>query len=107
MTRKEYQKKYHKVWYNAHKKYHRTRINIRRIEIRKWVNEIKSELKCEQCPESHVATLDFHHIIPSRKEFQISRAIADGWSKDKILAEIKKCKVLCANCHRKLHWNEI
>jgi hypothetical protein len=37
----------------------------------------------------------------------ISQTIYDGWSKTRIEAEIAKCDVICSNCHRKHHWNEL
>ncbi len=80
-----------------------SRAKENRIEKRKWYNEVKSTLKCEKCGENHISTLDFHHIDPKKKEFPISRVY---FSKEKILEEIKKCIVLCSNCHRKLHWDE-
>jgi hypothetical protein len=73
------------------------------VKKKKWMNEIKSTLKCEKCGENHIATLDFHHINPNEKEFQIAQSY---FSKEKILEEMKKCIVLCSNCHRKLHWEE-
>jgi len=44
--------------------------------------------------------LDFHH-----KEECISRVIHSS-SKEKALKEAKKCIILCANCHRELHYKE-
>jgi len=32
--------------------------------------------------------------------------IARNWSRKRILDEVAKCIVLCANCHRKMHWVE-
>jgi predicted HNH restriction endonuclease len=29
--------------------------------------------------------------------------IHDGYSKERVIDEIEKCVVLCANCHRKFH----
>ena len=57
-----------------------------RKEKKKWINEIKSTLKCEKCGENHIATLDFHHINPNEKEFQIAQSY---FSKEKILEEMK------------------
>ena len=44
---------------------------------------------------------DFHHLDPSEKDF----GLADFWHRSwkRIVAEIKKCVLLCANCHRKRH----
>lgn len=45
---------------------------------------------------------DFHHRNPEEKLFGISNALVNR-SMDEILEEVKKCDLLCANCHRILH----
>ena len=71
--------------------------------IREWYNDYKSNLECDDCQETHPACLQFHHRKHSEKNFAISRAVLDGVSIKRILEEIAKCRVLCANCHLKLH----
>ena len=66
---------------------------------RQWLAGIKKTLECERCGENHPATLTFHHKDSSEKDFEIGNAIVLGYSKKRILAEIEKCEVLCANCH--------
>lgn len=44
----------------------------------------------------------FHHIDPSDKVFGVSEdGIPRSWPK--IVAELEKCVMLCANCHREVH----
>ena len=78
----------------------------KRRVVQDWVSQFKK--KCELCSENHPACLDFHH--DGDKEFGIAnltnRNILNEETKKKILKEIKKCRVLCSNCHRKLHWEE-
>jgi predicted HNH restriction endonuclease len=47
--------------------------------------------------------LEFHHIEPSSKSFGIS---SGGFSRSwvSIEAEIKKCILVCANCHREIEY---
>lgn len=66
--------------------------------------EYKATLLCVKCGESHPACLDFHHRDPLEKDFLLSDIRSR--SLHSIQKEIDKCDVLCANCHRKLHWNE-
>lgn len=54
----------------------------------------------DRCPEA----LDFHHIDPSTKSFEISGRMSKRWSV--IEDELKKCVLLCANCHREEHWKQ-
>jgi hypothetical protein len=69
-----------------------------------WYVNYKSKLKCVNCGEDHPACLEFHHIDPNKKDFNISINIRSTYSVNKILREIEKCDILCANCHRKLHY---
>jgi len=70
---------------------------------RKWLVEYKKTLKCVRCEESHPATLTFHHKDGSEKSFEIGNALKLGIGLKRLLAEIEKCEVLCANCHAKEH----
>jgi hypothetical protein len=59
--------------------------------------------KCTLCDYNNCgAALDFHHRNPDEKEFGIS---ADGLTRawKRVEAELKKCILLCANCHREVH----
>ena len=60
---------------------------------------------CKKCGETRFYVLDFHHRDPSQKEYTINRMIKSA-SFDKLLQEIEKCDVLCANCHREFHYLE-
>lgn len=60
---------------------------------------------CVRCGESDVACLDFHHRNgKADKEGHIG--FIRRFSVKRIKAEIAKCDVLCANCHRKHHRDE-
>jgi hypothetical protein len=80
------------------------RNRTRRAERKKWFFEtVLKYLSCSKCPESDPVTLEFHHLDPLTKDSDISRMVNEFRSKESILAEIQKCIVVCANCHRKIH----
>ena len=61
--------------------------------------------RCQKCGyNKNLAALDFHHQDPSQKEFTWNSVSVKPW--DKIIEEMKKCVLLCANCHREEHHPE-
>ena len=58
--------------------------------------------RCELCGYDRcVAALEFHHLDPSTKEFEIAhKGITRSWKK--MSDEAAKCALLCANCHREV-----
>jgi hypothetical protein len=69
----------------------------RRGELASWYAELKAQLVCARCGESHPACLQFHHDDPATKEFSIAEAMRRAFSRKRMLAEIAKCTVFCAN----------
>lgn len=59
-------------------------------------------LKCEY--KRSVAALDFHHLDPGSKDFQISAGLSIGWDRTK--AELSKTILFCKNCHSEFHNGE-
>lgn len=58
--------------------------------------------KCMICGYNrYQGGLDFHHIDPNDKEFAISGSgFSRSWAR--VEKEIKKCLLVCANCHREI-----
>ena len=104
-TRDQYNAAWRK-WYAKNAPLKRAWETRRRKEIRRWWDELKATKCCKRCGEDSPECLHFHHRDPEHKELELSNAIGRGWSRDRILAEVAKCDVLCANCHMKHHWNE-
>lgn len=103
---KEKMRLYRRTWYAKNRAHAKRRVMQRKKELRQWLDSLKEDLKCNRCDENHISCLEFHHKNPKKKEIAISLAPNYGWSKERILKEIKKCEVLCANCHRKEHYGK-
>ena len=102
----EKMKEYRRVWYANNRKEEqqkaRERRRVTRQQMRAWFHEFKSTLKCEQCGETEICCLDFHHKDASEKDFTIGSKVQSS-TPERIKAEAAKCVVLCSNCHRKVH----
>lgn len=92
-------------WYRANAKRKLGWQKRRRDEIRAWWRELKATKCCERCGETEPDCLHFHHKDPATKASTLAEAIFHAWSRERILAEVAKCEVLCANCHLKHHWD--
>lgn len=103
---KECNREYLKEHYNNNKEYYAVKRRKYQKSHRDWFIGIKQKLKCENCNDDRWWVLDFHHIDSMDKDDDIARMMASGKAKKIILAEIEKCKILCANCHRDLHYRE-
>jgi hypothetical protein len=103
--RREYQREYMRHWYQSNKAAHIGYVRNRDGKIQEWFREYKKSLACEVCGENHPACLEFHHLDPKTKKFSVSRPHSRPSLKG-LKEEIAKCRVLCANCHRKEHWND-
>lgn len=95
---------YHQHYRDTHKKESQEAHKLRQAKRKEWINGLKLEKGCIRCGEKRLPCLQFHHRDPKEKELRISLALY-RWPKEKVLAEIAKCDVLCANCHCIEHYS--
>lgn len=105
---KECKKSYNKIHYQNNKdsyieKSLRNNITYRKQRI-DFINEYKSTIGCKYCKEKRYPCLDFHHSN-NDKEFSIGKK--KHYSKTKLIEEMEKCEVVCSNCHRLIHANQL
>ena len=67
----------------------------------------QAQVGCEKCGETNPIVLQFHHRPGTNKLFGVGNTSSRERKWDIILAELEKCDVLCANCHRLVHWDEM
>jgi hypothetical protein len=72
----------------------------RYIESATAMQELKTP--CVKCGESRYYVIDFHHIDPTTKKFNVGTA--KTYSIQTLTDEVKKCICLCRNCHQEFHY---
>lgn len=93
-------------WNSANKYRIAAQRRIRRIEITKFIQSLKDGKPCVDCGNTFpYFVLDFDH--EKDKTVNISKISAHKhWDKNRILEEVRKCSIRCANCHRVRSFNE-
>lgn len=68
--------------------------------FRKMIDELKSA-PCADCKQTYEPIcMDFDHLPGYEKDFGIAKVSNGNVSEERLLAEIAKCEIVCANCHR-------
>ena len=89
------------------REYHNLKSKIyRETNRQRVISWYGGKLECNHCGliDPCFSIYDFHHTNPEEKEERIGVLINKGWKK--IEKELVKCIVLCANCHRRLHYEK-
>ena len=89
-------------WLNNTRETRRERINNRNKQVKQLVVDHFGN-KCHDCGRNFpICVYDFHHL--SDKDVNPSKALT--WREDRMWEELKKCIMLCANCHRIRHFGD-
>ena len=99
---KECQKKYFKQYYKNNKEKCVKAVIQNNFSKRAFFDNLKIKSGCDHCGyKDHPAALQFHHIDPKTKTFNIGSNY--HLPIDIVQQEIDKCIILCANCHKIEH----
>lgn len=98
----EYQVPYYKKWYHDNKEIQKYNCSERRRRIvkenRQKIVAYLNSHPCVDCGETDIVVLEFDHVC-GKKHREVSTMIQTGCSWPKILQEIGKCEIRCANDH--------
>jgi hypothetical protein len=101
---KEQRKEYYEEHYRKYRSQYLERAKIRRkrikIDLQTKMLVYLQDKYCEECGFDDIRTLEFDHIDKNKKSFSIARGFTNGLAWEDLLLEIKKCRILCANCNK-------
>lgn len=92
-----------KKWCDANWSKKMEQQRARQQQLLDQLRNYKSSHGCCCCEECEAVCLELHHLDPSVKEIHPADMVTDGWAWSRMLEEIKKCVVVCSNCHKKIH----
>ena len=102
IKRKEANKIYQRKHYAKNKQYYIDKARQRKRKSKWTLFDYKEKKGCFRCGIKDGRCLAFHH--ERDKENNIATLIIQGYSIKKIMEEVKKCKVMCNNCHSIHHF---
>mgnify|MGYP001617195566 CR=1 FL=1 len=106
---KRYNSKVRSKWYSCKRKDTewieriRKQANERKRKIIEFLNEYKLEKGCKDCSyRKYAVALDFDHVDGVKE-----RNVCNSKSIKQAMEEIKKCEIVCSNCHRIRTYNRL
>jgi len=101
---KDCRKEYGVSWYEKNKDYQianaRKHSTEYREAIREYLHHYLLSHPCESCGEADPVVLEFHHL--HSKDMAIAEMVTRITNIERLEEELRKCQVLCSNCHRRL-----
>ena len=92
-------KEYAASHYQANKERRQHQNKVRQAEFMAWYVNLKAGRPCADCRgEFHPAAMQWDHLPGFEKEAALSLLARRG-GRQRVLDEIKKCELVCANCH--------
>lgn len=92
-------------WYEGHREQHKANVRRRNNRVRgehmARLGAYLLEHPCVDCGEADVRVLEFDHDDPASKLNEVTRLANLSLPWWRVEAEIAKCSVRCANCHRR------
>lgn len=96
---------YHRSWYAKNAENRKSQVSTwNKANHRTKKDKVLAYLMdhpCVDCGETDPVVLEFDHVDPSTKTGTVSNLIRQHQPWSRVEAEILKCDVRCANCHRR------
>jgi hypothetical protein len=99
----------YRAWYYENKYKSTNKAKKKEFEKRnkEFIQRYKKICKCKKCGLSNKPyLLEFHHLDPSIKYKNVTDLQFNAYGIQKIKDEIRKCVMICRNCHMEYHYLE-
>lgn len=94
-------KEYDAAWYQANRAKRRAKVRADRYAHGAWMDSLKEGKPCADCGRSYPPyVMEWDHLPGAEKELVLADTRRAAHAKERILAELEKCELVCANCHR-------
>lgn len=98
---RECQREYDAAWYKANKARRRAKVRADRQAYVTWLDSLKEGRPCADCGRLYPPyVMEWDHLPGTTKTLALANTRRAVYGKKRILAEIAKCELVCANCHR-------
>jgi hypothetical protein len=95
------QKEYDAAWYRVNRERRQAKVRADRHAHTAWLDSLKEGKPCADCGRIYPPyVMEWDHLPGSEKSLVLADTRRAAHSKSRILAELSKCELVCANCHR-------
>jgi hypothetical protein len=94
-------REYDAAWYRANKAKRQARVRADRAAHVEWMNSLKEGRPCADCGQAFPPyVMEWDHLPGTEKTLVLADTRRAAYGRRRILAELAKCELVCANCHR-------